>query len=452
MADAGIEQPKPPQEARFTNEVRPDWVPAAPYYEPAYVEAEKENLWPKVWLIACREEEIPNVGDYVNFEIANESFLITRTATDEVKSFYNVCRHRGRRLKEGKAGHVSDGFVCRFHFWAWDLDGGIRRVIAPDNWEGCPNFDDAELSLQETRIEKWAGWYWISMDPDIEPLIDYLGVIPDVMKNYELEDMRFAWYKTLIAPCNWKVVADAFNEGYHAQGTHPQVGARLPWETLTVAHGKHAMFFHPAPGVPYKPAEEPPAGTDNRKHNYLEALKTRDTLHSLVSEHRVNAAKEAIDALPEDATLADAAMYVEQNHRRVLEESGARWPENLTREDIQRAGTDWHIFPNTIFLPSIDSILWYRMRPNGDDPGSCIFDIWCLERFAEDKVPPLKRDFYPTLESFAGQNPFLEQDFSNIAAVQQGMKSRSFQALRTSPVQELTVSNFHRVYHDYLQK
>ena len=43
---------------------------------------------------------------------------------------------------------------------------------------------------------------------------------------YRLEDMRFYSHKTTILPANWKVVVDAFNEGYHVQGTHPQI---LAW-------------------------------------------------------------------------------------------------------------------------------------------------------------------------------------------------------------------------------
>jgi len=61
------------------------------------------------------------------------------------------------------------------------------------------------------------------------------------------------------------------------------------------------------------------------------------------------------------------SMALAQNHRRVLEESGARYPVNLTPEDIARAGANWHIFPNTILLPSVDCVLWYRLRPHPGD-------------------------------------------------------------------------------------
>ena len=69
-----------------------------------YAEAEKELLWPRVWQMAGRAEDIPNVGDYFTYEIADESILIVRTSADTIKAFYNVCAHRGRQLVERARG------------------------------------------------------------------------------------------------------------------------------------------------------------------------------------------------------------------------------------------------------------------------------------------------------------------------------------------------------------
>ena len=93
---------------------------------------------------------------------------------------------------------------------------------------------------------------------------------------------------------------------------------------------------------------------------------------------------------------------------------------------------------------------WYRLRPNGDHPESCIFDVWWLQRYPEGKEPPIEHQFWPTPESFKGENPFLEQDFANLIAVQQGMHSRGFEGQRTNPVQEIAISNFHQALHRWL--
>jgi phenylpropionate dioxygenase-like ring-hydroxylating dioxygenase large terminal subunit len=94
-------------------QVRRDYVPAADY-SPEFHRKEIELLWPRVWQPASRLEEIPEVGDYVNYEIGEESILVLRSAPGTVKAFYNVCPHRGRRLRDDERGNVGIIF-CGYH-------------------------------------------------------------------------------------------------------------------------------------------------------------------------------------------------------------------------------------------------------------------------------------------------------------------------------------------------
>lgn len=113
-----------------------------------------------------------------------------------------------------------------------------------------------------------------------------------------------------------------------------------------------------------------------------------------------------------------------------------------------RAETDWPIFPNSIVLPSPDGALWYRVRSNGHNPDSCIFDIWSFGRLAHGKEPVVKNEIYEGFEAFKGQ--VLEEDFANMAAVNRGVKNRGFTGARTNPVQEVSVNNFHKVLEHYI--
>src|ERR1700730_8880074 len=54
-------------------------------------ELEKEKIWKKVWQMACREEEIPDVGDAIVYDITDISILIVRVTPTEIKAYYNVC-------------------------------------------------------------------------------------------------------------------------------------------------------------------------------------------------------------------------------------------------------------------------------------------------------------------------------------------------------------------------
>lgn len=83
--------------------VRRDFVRVSDY-SPEFHRLEMERVWPKVWQVACRLEEIAEVGDYVNYEIGRESILVVRSTQDKIRAFYNVCPHRGRRLRDDERG------------------------------------------------------------------------------------------------------------------------------------------------------------------------------------------------------------------------------------------------------------------------------------------------------------------------------------------------------------
>ncbi len=59
------------------------------------------RLWPRTWQVACREEELAAPGDFVEYRIADQSILVVRAGADEIRAYYNSCRHRGTRLAHG---------------------------------------------------------------------------------------------------------------------------------------------------------------------------------------------------------------------------------------------------------------------------------------------------------------------------------------------------------------
>ena len=74
------------------------------YTSPDYQRAERDRLWRKVWLQAGRLEDIPNTGDFMTFDILDDSVIVVRTSETEVKAYWNVCPHRGRRLVDTPKG------------------------------------------------------------------------------------------------------------------------------------------------------------------------------------------------------------------------------------------------------------------------------------------------------------------------------------------------------------
>ena len=79
----------------------PDRIPKQRYYDPDFYALEAELFWPRVWQMACRLEEIPKAGDFVEYEILDQSIIVVRVDADTVRAYHNACRHRGVKLVEG---------------------------------------------------------------------------------------------------------------------------------------------------------------------------------------------------------------------------------------------------------------------------------------------------------------------------------------------------------------
>ena len=93
-------------------------------------------------------------------------------------------------------------------------------MIHKADWKGA--LTDECIGLRKVEVDTWGGWIFINMDPDCEPLRDYLEPAATMLDPFELENMRYRWRKFGVFDCNWKVAMEAFNETYHVQTTHPE--------------------------------------------------------------------------------------------------------------------------------------------------------------------------------------------------------------------------------------
>src|SRR5689334_6959777 len=87
-------------------------VPKERYTSRTFADAEMERLWPRVWQVACREEELPQPGDFVEYLIGDQSVLVVRTASGDVAAYFNTCLHRGTRLAAGHGCFDAGSIRC----------------------------------------------------------------------------------------------------------------------------------------------------------------------------------------------------------------------------------------------------------------------------------------------------------------------------------------------------
>lgn len=427
-------------EAKMTvpQSVRDDFVPHEAYISPAFARLERERLWPRVWQMVCREEELPQPGDFLTYDILDNSITIVRKQDGTIAAWHNVCPHRGRRLTSG-CGRMGK-FHCKYHGWQWSLDGKPLEIVDRRDWG--ESLSDADAALQPVKVASWGGWIFINMDADCESLEAFLSPAREMLDAFEFDKMRYKWRKRVRMDCNWKVALEAFTEGYHVQTTHRQLLATFDDITYSKVFGRHGMFGT-SPEALFglsSPRIGGPQG-DLREGFYRFNREIGETLGATTTREMIEASRR-LSELPADTPIADVYAAFARFHAEELTKAGIPSPD-VPFDTILATGTDWHIFPNMVFLHQPTNLLGYRARPDGDDPGRCIFDVYALERFPEGKEPKVEVEEADDWRD-VDWGLILAQDFQNMSEVQAGMRSRAFKGARTNPVQERAISNFHQ--------
>ena len=136
-------------------------------------------------------------------------------------------------------------FVCGFHAWRYNLEGQCTHVLEKEDWKGA--LTNERTRLGEVKVDTWGGWIWINMDPDCEPLRDFLEPAASMLDPFELQNMRYRWRRWIVFDCNWKVAMEAFAETYHVPGTHPEFMRFGDFRGWARAQGKHSNIGYDAP-------------------------------------------------------------------------------------------------------------------------------------------------------------------------------------------------------------
>ena len=420
-----------------------------------YLEAEKRLLWPKVWQLVERLEDLPAVGDWLTYNVADESVIVVRVGEgDEAEAFnafHNVCPHRGRQLisvpdgVHSVRGNSRKNFICGFHGWTYDLDGTNTYILDPQDWDD--KLTPEMTCLSPVKVDCWGGYIYLNMDADCEPLAQYMGRAGEILSHFELSKMRYKWRQWAVYPCNWKTAIEAFLEPYHVAGTHTQLLAYGNYYALSKQYGWHSVSSYDTRDSKFKMAESSGTtragvGDDPRRSTYELIRENYETVNFAAStETLVKAASRLVDELPEGTPAADVIAHWMKSAKADDAARGVVWPE-VPSEIMAEAGLAWGLFPNQNILHGVTFALCYRVRPYGDDPNKCVFESYALERFPDGEVPQTVWVYAePTAENWGS---VLAQDFSNMEFVQKGIKSSGFRGPLPNPHQEQKVINLHR--------
>jgi phenylpropionate dioxygenase-like ring-hydroxylating dioxygenase large terminal subunit len=406
----------------------PDRAPKERYFDPDFYRLECEQLWPRVWQMACRLEEIPEPGDVVEYEILDQSVIVLRGDDREVRAFHNVCRHRGVKLVQGRATATS-GFTCPFHGWCYGLDGGNTHVPQRRTFSEH-NLQPGDIDLTSVRCEVWGGCAWINLDDDAPPLRTCIEPAASILDEWKVESLRTEWWYACRLPVNWKLAEQAFQEQYHVVEAHPQ---------LVI------------PGMRYGAPDgrDDPRSFIDAEIRYLQTMS--EGMAGMVHANDVRIAEGLRDVeLPDDREQAMSTWY------RTLNDEVVDWHRSAGSDmpdlnDLEARGVNepmGYCFPQYFVLPMYSSASSYRFRPLG--PEETLMEIWSLTRFPEGAEPEKPRA--PEVWEWDDPRwpPIPAQDFSNLPRQQQGLHANGFEYMRLSERAEGHLSNFERTLDGFL--
>lgn len=409
-------------------------IPVGNYLDPAYFADEVKYLWPRVWQVVCREEEIPNSADFVLYENVGMSLIISRQADGSIKALHNSCLHRGRRLVTEQGCKAR--FTCPYHGLSWKNDGTSHaNPLAFD----FPQWTDGTPPLPEARVERWGGWVFINCDPDAPGLDSVLGAMVGHFERWEPEKRYIALHVRKVVPCNWKLTAEAFMESHHAPTTHPQI---LPYMT-DVNSQYDAVTDDVTRQFSAQLIPSPFAG------RHYEEEEIVSTMLGVGSRLKASVGDAAM-AIPEGST---ARQHVSQIMRGILNaEDGYDYDGFADAEMVD--ALLYNVFPHLSFWGGAMPSLNYVWRPNGLDPASSIMDVYMLRRSPESGRPaPAKRVDVQIDQSFteasewSGMSPglakILDQDMTNLPEVQAGLMASASGVVEFSAYTEMRLRHLH---------
>lgn len=411
-------------------------VDKARYYDPAFHRLEVERLWSRTWQMACREEEIPEVGDVVVYDLADYSFLITRVAPEEIRAYRNACLHRGTRLCDADTSVRQ--FRCPFHGFTWSLDGALAEV--PCRWD-FPQIEDARYRLPEARVGRWGGFVFINMDPAAPSLEEYMGVLPAHVSGDHFAGKYIAGCFRKVMPANWKACIEAFLEAYHSVETHS-------WSMgfTNDANAQYDIF----PDSPHVTRFMHAFGVQS-PHVDRE-LSEQEILGELFNIFWNG--EEPPQLAPYQKARPFAADLV---RRRRSEQFGRDYSAYSDAEALD--SIEYTLFPNLVLFKGLAVPTVYRFRPNGNDPDSCIFDLYLLLEYPEGQPRPepapvtemgaMAYSELPGLGRFFGIT--YDQDTSNLGLQQRGMKTMLQDDFTLAEYQESRLRHFNAMIDRYLE-
>lgn len=213
------------------------------FVSPEIFAEEQEKIFSDHWLLIGHRSQIAKAGDYFLANVAGENLIVISDQSSVIRGFYNVCRHRGTRLREDHTGHVS-AIQCPYHAWTYALDG---RLIGAPQMDEASGFNKADYSLHPVNLALWEGFIFVNVaEASTHSRLDmarqaqrggysslekWFAPLDGKFLQWNLSNLRSAKRIEYDVRANWKLIFENYSECYHCPGVHPALSKLTPYDS-----------------------------------------------------------------------------------------------------------------------------------------------------------------------------------------------------------------------------
>ncbi|MDE0512957.1 MAG: aromatic ring-hydroxylating dioxygenase subunit alpha [Gammaproteobacteria bacterium] len=208
-------------------------LPGSFYTSDEIFTAELVHFMSKNWACAGLARDVSETGDISPVTLAGQPLVVTCAEDGNIRSFHNICRHRGTVLST-EAKHNQARIVCPNHAWSYALDGALLATphAGGAGTHHCESMNGEDLDLVEIPTAVWGPFVMVNLNGGAGRPEDALGPIEDRLGNPDLGLLRTGpdYDVTLDVDANWKLAVENFVESYHVPMVHPELQRVNPME------------------------------------------------------------------------------------------------------------------------------------------------------------------------------------------------------------------------------
>lgn len=188
--------------------------------------SEFRHLLAANWACVGLAQDVEEIGDVHPITFAGQPLLLTKAKDGVIRTFHNICRHRGTVLCD-RARKNKKQITCPYHAWSYALDGTLLRTphVGGLKRHNCESLDVQNLNLVEVPTETWGPFVFVNFRGNAGSLAERMRSIEERLSFVDFSLLRTGsdYSFTFDIHTNWKLAVENFVESYHVPMIHPEL-------------------------------------------------------------------------------------------------------------------------------------------------------------------------------------------------------------------------------------